>query len=64
MIEQLIDRMVLEGKITREEIDGMVADLRSQQPPIQEDITSLKSRQNTTENAIMMIMDITLMGGM
>ena len=63
MIENLVERMVLEGKITREEIDGMVADLRSHQPPIVEDITSLKNRQNTTENAIMTIMELT-MGGM
>ena len=63
MIENLVERMVLEGKITREEIDGMVADLRSHQPPIQEDINSLKNRQNTTENAIMTIMELT-MGGM
>jgi len=63
MIEHLIDRMVLEGKISREEIDRMVASLRAQQPPVLADIDSLKDRQNTSENAIMMIMELT-MGGM
>lgn len=63
MLEQLIERLKLEGKITQEEIDEQVAQLKSQQPPTQEELQSLKKRQDETENTIVFILDMTL-GGM
>lgn len=63
MLELLIERLIEEGKITREEIDAKVAELKTEQPPIVEDIVSLKRRQEETENTIVFILDMTL-GGM
>lgn len=37
MIEQLIERWISEGKITDEEIDQRVAELKAQQPPSESD---------------------------
>ncbi|QCR33120.1 hypothetical protein [Lysinibacillus sp. SGAir0095] len=63
MLEQLVERLVLEGKITWEEINGRVEELRAEQPPVVEDIVSLKRRQDETENTLVFILDMTL-GGM
>lgn len=63
MLELLIERYKAEGKITQEELDARVAEIKATQPPIAEDIVSLKRRQDETENTIVFILDMTL-GGM
>lgn len=63
MLELLIERLIEEGKITQEEIDERVEVLKAEQPPVVEDIVSLKRRQDETENTVMFILDMTL-GGM
>lgn len=63
MLELLIEQLISEGKISREEIDAKVAELKAEQPPVVEDIVSLKRRQDETENTLVFILDMTL-GGM
>lgn len=63
MLELLIEKWIEEGKVTREEIDLQVTKLKAEQPPVIEDIVSLKNRQDQTENTVMFILDMTL-GGM
>jgi hypothetical protein len=64
MIELLIENLIAEGKVSREEIDAKIIELKSTQPPVAEDLLSLKNRQGETENAIVGMMDMILMGGM
>jgi len=63
MIEQLIEKLIADGKITREEIDREVAILQAEQPDTIGDVDSLKKRQDEAENTILFILDMTL-GGM
>ncbi|MER2010047.1 MAG: hypothetical protein ABS939_21650 [Psychrobacillus sp.] len=62
MLELLIERLIEEGKVTREEIDQKVSVLKAEQPPVVEDIVSLKNRQEQTENTVLFILDMTLGG--
>lgn len=63
MLELLIEQLIVEGKITREEINHRISNLKAEQLPVAEDIVSLKRRQDETENTILFILDMTL-GGM
>ena len=65
MLEQLIERMKLEGKITQEEIDTMVADLKAEKPPTEADlkIKQIEAQQNQTNEDLAGLMDY-IIGGM
>ena len=65
-IELLIEKLKLEGKITQEEIDTMVADLKAQKPVTEADlkIKQIEAQQNQTNEDLAGLMDYIITGGM
>lgn len=63
MIEQLIEKMISEGKVTQVEIDHMVEEIKAEQPNTHLEVVSLEKRQTETENTVLFLMDMQ-MGGM
>lgn len=57
MIENLIQRLIDEGKVTQEYIDEEIVALKKSQPNTREDILSIEKRQDATEIAIMAFME-------
>lgn len=66
MIEQLIERLVAEGKITPEEIQAKIEELKAQRPPSQEEmkIKELEVQQHQTNEDLAGLMDFIISGGM
>jgi len=66
MLEQLIERMKLEGKITQEEIDKQIEDLKAKKPQTEEGlkIKELEVQQNQTNDDLSALMDFIISGGM
>ena len=62
-MDELLKRVLADLGKSEADFEQEVAELKSQLPPTQEELASLKSRQDETENTILFLLDMTL-GGM
>lgn len=65
MIEQYIEQLIAQGKITRAEIDARIqAHKENIEDPYAEEVPALKKRVVDTENTMMFLLDMIMMRGM
>ncbi|MDN4609113.1 hypothetical protein [Sporosarcina highlanderae] len=62
--KELQEKIIRDAGKTPEDFERDVEEAKENQPKTQDELASLKKRQDETENAVLMLIDMTLMGGM